>query len=153
MPSAWRLTKTKFVSDPLNGDGARLYGGRWNSPGVSVVYFAESVSLAILEVLVHLEATRILESYSLVRIDFEQSHVRTMAVSELPHSWADYPAPEEAQAIGNAWVEASESLLLKVPSTIVPFEHIFLLNPAHADRGAISVANPFPFRLDPRLLT
>ncbi len=153
MPSAWRLTKTKFVSDPLNGDGARLYGGRWNSPGVSVVYFAESVSLAILEVLVHVEATRILESYSLVRIDFEQSYVRTMAVNELPHSWANYPAPGEVQAIGNAWVEASESLLLKVPSTIVPFEHIFLLNPAHPDRGAISVANPFPFRLDPRLLT
>lgn len=153
MPSAWRLTKTKFVGDPLSGDGARLYGGRWNSPGVSVVYLAESVSLAVLEVLVHLEATRILESYSLVRIDFEQSTVRTMVVDELPLNWADYPAPAELQAIGNAWVEASESLLLKVPSTIVPFEHILLLNPAHPDRGSISVAEPFPFRLDPRLLT
>jgi RES domain-containing protein len=153
MPSAWRLTKTKFVGDPLSGDGARLYGGRWNSPGVSVVYFAESISLAVLEVLVHLEATRILESYSLVRIDFEQSNVRTMAVDELPLNWADYPAPAELQAIGNAWVEASESLLLKVPSTIIPFEHILLLNPAHPDRGSISVAEPFPFRLDPRLLT
>lgn len=153
MPSAWRLTKTKFAGEPLSGDGARLYGGRWNSPGISVVYFAESVSLAILEVLVHLEAARILESYSLVRIDFDQSNVRAMAVNELPLSWADYPAPEEVQAIGNAWVEASESLLLKVPSTIVPFEHIFLLNPAHPDRGAISVADPVPFRLDPRLLT
>jgi RES domain-containing protein len=153
MPSAWRQTKTKFVGDPLSGDGARLYGGRWNSPGVSIVYFAESVSLAVLEVLVHLEATRILESYSLVRIEFEQSTVRTMVVDELPLDWADYPAPAELQAIGNAWVEASESLLLKVPSTIIPFEHILLLNPDHPDRRSISVAEPIPFRLDPRLLT
>src|SRR5688572_30432391 len=119
MPSAWRLTKTKFVGDPLSGDGARLYGGRWNSPGVSVVYFAESVSLACLEVLVHLEATRDLESYSLVRIDSEQSAVRTIVVDEWPLNCADDPAPAELQAIGNAWVKASESLFLKVPSTIM----------------------------------
>ena len=76
-----------------------------------------------------------------------------MAVDDLPVNWADYPAPAELQAIGNAWVDASESLLLKVPSTIIPFEHILLLNPAHPDRESISVAEPFPFRLDPRLLT
>ena len=153
MSSAWRLTKTKFAGAPLNGDGARLYGGRWNSPGVSVVYFAESVSLAVLEVLVHLEAPRFLESYSLVRIDFEESAVRTLTPAELPSTWGDYPAPEEAQAIGDTWVDSSESVLLKVPSAIIPFEHILLLNPAHPGTDDVVVSQPVPFRLDPRLLT
>lgn len=153
MPSAWRLTKTRFAGAPLNTDGARLYGGRWNSPGVSVVYFAESVSLAVLEVLVHLEAARFLESYSLVRIDFDESLVRTLTPAELPSTWGDYPAPEQAQAIGDAWVDSSESPLLKVPSAVIPFEHIFLLNPAHPGTADIAVAQPVPFRLDPRLMT
>lgn len=151
--SAWRLTKTKFADDPLSAEGARLYGGRWNSPGVSVVYFAESISLAVLEVLVHLQATRILDSYSLIRIDFEASAVRTMGADTLPPTWADFPAPAELQALGDAWVESSDSALLRLPSSIVPLEHILLLNPRHPDCNRLTVSEPMPFRLDPRLLT
>ena len=112
MASAWRITKTKFASSPLNAEGARLYGGRWNSPGVSVVYFAESISLAVLEVLVHVQSTRVLDSYSLVRIDFEPFMVQSIAANALPATWADFPAPRELQALGDAWVESSESALL-----------------------------------------
>lgn len=153
MASAWRLTKTKFADDPLSAEGARLYGGRWNSPGVSVVYFAESISLAVLEVLVHLQTTRILDSYSLIRIDFEASAVRTMGAGSLPPTWADFPAAPELQALGDAWVESSDSALLRLPSSIVPLEHILLLNPEHPDRTRVTVSDPMPFRLDPRLLT
>ena len=152
MPSGWRLTKTKFAGAPLSGDGARLYGGRWNSPGVSVVYFAESVSLAVLEVLVHLQASRLLESYSLVRIDFESEAVRELRPEELPPTWADYPAPAEVQAVGDAWVASSESLMLKVPSTVVPLDNVLVLNPAHPACGSVEVSGPVPFRLDPRLV-
>ena len=153
MASAWRLTKTKFAGEPLSAEGARLYGGRWNSPGVSVVYFAESISLAVLEVLVHLQATRILDSYSLIRIDFDASVVRTMVGDTLPSTWADFPAPRELQALGDAWVESSASALLRVPSCIVPLEHLLLLNPEHADCSQLAVSGPIPFHLDPRLLT
>lgn len=153
MASAWRLTKTKLADDPLDAEGARLYGGRWNSPGVSVVYFADSISLAVLEVLVRLQATRILDSYSLIRIDFEASAVRTMGVSTLPSTWADFPAPPELQALGDAWVESSDSALLRLPSSIVPLEHILLLHPGHPDRARMTVSDPVPFRLDLRLLT
>jgi len=153
MASAWRITKTKFAGNPLNAEGARLYGGRWNSPGVSVVYFAESVSLAVLEVLVHLQAAQILDSYSLVRIDFDSSLVRAMSPKALPSTWPDFPAPAELQAIGDAWVKSSEGALLRLPSAIVPFENILLLNPGHPDCAQLSVSAPIPFHLDPRLLT
>ena len=153
MASAWRITKAKFAGNALNAEGARLYGGRWNSPGVSVVCFAESVSLAVLEVLVHLQAAQILDSYSLVRIDFDSSLVGTMSPDALPSTWADFTAPAELQAIGNAWVKSSEGALLRVPSAIVPFANILLLNPGHPDCAQLSASEPMPFRLDPRLLT
>jgi RES domain-containing protein len=152
MATAWRLIKTKFASTPLSSDGARLYGGRWNSPGVAVVYFAESISLAVLEILVHLEVAQLLEAYSLVRIDFDPSAVRTLPAAALPASWADFPAPEEVRAIGDSWVESAETLLLRVPSAIVPLEHLFVLNPDHPARQHLAVAPPVPFRLDPRFL-
>ncbi len=153
MASAWRITKTKFAGSPLNAEGARLYGGRWNSPGVSVVYFAESISLAVLEVLVHLQSTRVLDSYSLIRIDFEPIMIQSIAANALPATWADFPAPRELQALGDAWVQSSESALLRVPSAIVPLEYILLLNPDHPDAAKLSVSQPIPFRLDSRLLT
>ena len=152
MPAAWRLAKTKFANDPLSGDGARLYGGRWNSPGVSVVYLAGSISLAVLEVLVHLHDPRLLEAYSLIRVDFDASLVHKTNPEELPSSWADYPASPALQELGDTWVNSSQSLILQVPSAIVSLEDIFLLNPGHRDRAQLAVSDPVPFRLDPRLL-
>lgn len=153
MPTAWRLTKTKFANTPLNPDGARIYGGRWNSPGVSVVYFAESISLAVLEVLVHLNSGKILESYSLIRIDFDDRFISKRTIDELPSTWADFPAAPLAQGVGDEWVESAESLLLRVPSAVVPLEYILVLNPNHPDQRHLSIAAPVPFRFDPRLLT
>lgn len=152
MPTAWRIAKTKFVHDPLSGDGARLFGGRWNSPGVSVVYLAGSISLAVLEVLVHFQAPRFLEAYSLVRVDFDASLVREIEPKNLPNSWAEFPAPLVLRKLGDAWVKSSPSVVLKVPSSIVSLEHIFLLNPVHQDRVQLAVSDPVPFRLDPRLI-
>lgn len=152
MPSAWRLTKTRFSSDPLNADGARLYGGRWNGQGTSVVYFAESISLAILEVLVHLNAAKLLEAYSLIRIDFDDRLLGKVTAETLPATWADFPAPPETQAIGDRWVRAADSLLLRVPSAVVPLEHLLVVNPCHSDRRHLEVVSSVPFRFDPRLL-
>jgi RES domain-containing protein len=153
MPSAWRLTKTKFASEPLNADGARLYGGRWNSQGTSVVYFAESISLATLEVLVHLNAPQLLEAYSLIRIDFDDRFLREVTADTLPETWANFPAAPETQAIGDRWVKSADSLLLRVPSAVVPLEHLLVVNPYHPDRRHLSVVSSVPFRFDPRLLT
>lgn len=152
MATAWRLTKTKFSGNSLSADGARLYGGRWNSPGIAVVYFAESISLAVLEVLVHLNAAKLVEAYSLTRIDFPDRLLGERIADALPSTWADFPASPEAQAVGDQWVESAESLLLRVPSVIVPLEHILVLNPNHPDRRHLSIAPPVPFRFDPRLL-
>ncbi|MGK3958959.1 RES family NAD+ phosphorylase [Sorangium sp. So ce118] len=145
------MLKTKFAHDAFSGEGARLYGGRWNSSGTAMVYLGESISLCALEVLVHLQATAPLNAYSLIRVDYDSSYMADVDQTALPPEWADSPPPAEVQQIGDSWVAGSASLLLRVPSAIVPAEGNILLNPKHPDFGTLRISTPVPFRFDPRL--
>jgi len=149
--TAWRITKHKHVRSAFTGEGARLFGGRWNSPGTPIIYVAQSQSLAVLEVLVHLDSAAILEKYVLLRVDFEQSMVRDLNRSALPSSWRADPPPVETQAIGDEWAATGMSVALRVPSTLVPGESNFLLNPQHPDFKTLKIFKPQSFRFDPRL--
>jgi RES domain-containing protein len=148
---AWRISKQKHARTAFSGDGARLYGGRWNSPGVPVVYVAESQSLAVLEVLVHLDAPALLEKYVFLEVGFDASLVTDLDRNSLPKNWQSDPVPEAIQAIGDRWVLSGDSAVLRVPSILVPEESNFLLNPRHPDFRKIGVSRPQPFRFDPRL--
>jgi RES domain-containing protein len=116
-----------------------------------MIYVAQSQSLAVLEVLVHLDSAAILEEYVLLRVDFDESKVTDLKKSELPTSWRADPPPIETQAIGDDWAAAEKSLALRVPSTLVPGESNFLLNPLHPDFKTLKVFKPQSFRFDPRL--
>ena len=151
MPSAWRLTKTKYLSAAWDGEGARKAGGRWNEPGVAVVYASGSLSLALVEVLVHL-AVEILPSYSAVPIEFDESLVTVVAPGRLPRNWKESPPPPATQAIGSEWVASGTSAVLRVPSVVVPGEFNFILNPAHREFGRIAIGTPMPFPFDARLM-
>ncbi|HTF66921.1 MAG TPA: RES domain-containing protein [Edaphobacter sp.] len=148
---AWRITKQKHARTAFSGEGARLYGGRWNSPGVPVVYVAESQSLAVLEVLVHLDAPAFLEKYVFLEVNFDASLVITLDRSSLPKNWQSDPVPEAIQAVGDRWILSRGSAVLHVPSVLVPEESNFLLNPRHPDFGKIGISRPQAFRFDPRL--
>jgi RES domain-containing protein len=148
---AWRITKQNHARTAFSGEGARLYGGRWNSPGVPVVYVAESQSLAVLEVLVHLDAPALLEKYVFLEADFNASLVIDLDRSSVPKNWQSDPVPEAIQAIGDRWILSGDSAVLRVPSVLVPGESNFLLNPRHPDFGNIGISRPHAFRFDPRL--
>lgn len=148
---AWRITKRKHAGTAFSGEGARLYGGRWNRPGVPIVYVAESQSLAVLEMLVHLDAPALLEKYVFLEVDLAASLVIDLDRSSLPKNWQSDPVPEAIQAIGDRWVFSGDSTVLRVPSVLVPGESNFLLNPRHPDFGKISISRPQAFRFDPRL--
>lgn len=152
MPTAWRIVKSRYAGSTFDGEGARLYGGRWNSPGTAVVYAAQHKSLAILEILVHVERTSILPAYSLVRASFEADLVEVLDRSELSEDWRGYPAPEELKMIGDRWVRERRSAVLVVPSVIVEEENNYLINPGHPDSGSILIDEPEPFEFDRRLL-
>jgi len=148
---AWRIFQRRHAAIAFTGEGARLYGGRWNSRGTALLYASESVSLAALEILVHLQSPRHLASYLVARLSFDDSLVEKIGLKRLPRNWRSYPAPRELQNLGDRWAARQASVVLQVPSVIVAGEHNFLLNPAHPDFPAIrrGVAKPLPF--DPRL--
>ncbi len=149
---AWRITQHRHVSTAFNGEGARLYGGRWNSPGVPMVYLAQSQSLAVLEVLVHLDTPALLGKYVLIEADFDASLVQEVDRSSLPRDWRYDPVPETVQAIGDRWVSSESCAVLRVPSVLVPDESSLLLNPRHPDFAKITVSRPQAFHFDPRLI-
>ncbi len=152
MPKAWRITKEKYAGKAFDGEGAQLQGGRWSSPGTRIVYTAGSQSLAILEILVHLQQTEVLSSYVIFEVEFPEKFVETLAPSSLPKNWRTSPAPPTTLAIGDGWIKKSSSAVLRVPSVIVPSEYNFLINPAHSDFGGITIGDQKPLDADARLL-
>ena len=147
----WRLVKPEYAPG-LDGEGARLAGGRWNSPGVAVVYCSESLALAVLESFVHLPpamrgAARLPEMTAVKLALPEHAAIREPEEAELP----DLSDPEDCRGFGDEWVAAARALALAVPSAVVPLERNFLVNPAHPEAEGIRVLAEEPFRFDRRM--
>lgn len=149
--TVWRITSQKHARSAFTGEGARLYGGRWNTPGTPLIYTAQSQSLAVLEVLVHLDSPALLNTFVFFAVEIDSSYVTELDLSALPKDWKDDPIPVAVQAIGDAWARKADSAVLRVPSTLVPGESNFLLNPRHSDFQRLKIHKPISFRFDPRL--
>jgi RES domain-containing protein len=149
--TAWRIVKRKLARRAFSGEGARRYGGRWNSKGVAVVYLAQTQSLAALEILVHADYAELLQHYVVIPVSMAPNLIIRVDVSRLPRNWRAYPPPNGVRAIGDNWVAAGGSAVLQVPSVIVPSESNFLVNPLHPDYAKLKIGNPVPFKFDPRL--
>lgn len=148
--TVWRITKPRRVSTAFDGEGARLFGGRWNSPGVRAVYTSGTAALALLEILVH---APVLPHYGLVPATFDESLIDTsITFSSLPANWNTSPAPTSLAAIGDHWVAAAKTLALRVPSAVIPSEWNYILNPAHAHFKSVRIGALIPLPVDPRLL-
>ncbi len=151
MPSAWRLLKTRHVASAWDGEGASTYGGRWNSPGAKVVYTSQSLSLALLEVLVYLQESAVLLAYSAIRVEFDDPLITIIDPLDLLSNWRDFPARPETRAIGDRWVSERRSVVLRVPSVVVPSESNYVVNPAHAHFHLLRIEPAVPFPFDSRL--
>ena len=140
MTTAWRICRRPFAD--LSGDGARLYGGRWNSPGRAVVYAAEAAALAVLEVRVHLDLDWSLlpADYVLMAIELDSLTIESLA-----------EMPDDPVGFGDAWLESRRSAVLAVPSILVPESRNLLLNVAHPESSKATIASIRPFAFDERL--
>ena len=147
----YRIANCHYIKD-LNGTGARLYGGRWNSEGKSMVYLASSRALATLEVLVHLPPLLLPDDFCIAQIKVPDNNILTLDISALPDTWKDPSPPAELKTIGNQFIKETKYLMMKVPSSIVPEEFNYLLNPWHPDIKKVSITNTHPFTFDNRLI-
>jgi RES domain-containing protein len=147
----WRITQAKFAADALSGEGGVHASGRWHVKGNRVVYCASSLSLAMLEMLVHFDQST---SIRLARIAIhvpDDVAVESVERRRLPRAWRSYPAPSMLARLGTEWLQAARTAVLRVPSAIVETEHSFLINPAHRDARRIRATKPIRFELDSRL--
>jgi len=148
---AWRIIQRKFAKVAFTGEGARLFGGRWNSQGYAVVYTAQSLALAALEILVHVGSQKLLQSYVAIPVTIDPQLIREIDASTLPKNWRAYPASNATRTIGDAWVSEGVLPVLRVPSAVIPTEFNFLLSPSHKDFRKLRIGKPQDFRFDRRL--
>lgn len=152
MIRVFRICKTKHAANPYDGEGAFLNGGRWNSPGTRMIYTAGSLALAALEMLVNLEDDEMLLEYSFATAEIDSALIVTVKdFQPLPANWSDSPTPTEVQQIGDEWVRRQVSAVLEVPTSVVPLEKNYLLNPNHPNFKKIVLLKTEKFRFDERL--
>lgn len=145
----YRLTSGGYKDD-LSGMGPKLYGGRWNSIGLKALYTAEYISLAVLEVLVHIKKYNLPLDYHLVSIHVpDNTKPATISKEKLRKNWKDDVA--YSQFMGDEFLKSNQALLLKVPSVIVDQEHNYILNPVHPDAQRIKIVSTSLFEFDKRL--
>lgn len=149
--TAYRITHARFAGEIFTGKGARDYGGRWNSKGVSVIYTSQSRSLAAMEQLVHLIQPRVLGQFVVASITFSQRQIARVDVNKLPTNWATPVAPASLRHFGDDWIALAKHSVLAVPSAVIPGEWNYLINPAHPEFEAMPKSQPEPFVYDERL--
>jgi len=147
----WRICRRRYAAEAASGEGARLYGGRWNSRGMRVVYASTSLALAAMETFVNLEPN--LHPKDLVSIEGEVPdalEIGRLELRALPANWRQ-TREESLRRFGDEWIRAAQTVALLVPSAAVRGEWNVLLNPAHPDFSKVKFQEPEPFEFDARM--
>ncbi|MFH2061096.1 MAG: RES family NAD+ phosphorylase [Pseudomonadota bacterium] len=143
---SYRVVKEKYLDRAFDGEGARLYGGRWNSKGMSAVYTSDSLALCSLEIFVHLPSYSLLANYVYISVVFDSALVADVPLNK---GWDERPITKISQAIGDLWIKEGFSAVLRVPSVIMPDGHNYLININHPDFKKINMDTPQPLIFDP----
>jgi RES domain-containing protein len=149
--TGWRLVPEDQAATPFDGEGARRFGGRWNSAGVPMVYASEHQSLAAFEVRVHIDKTKMRKLYKCFAFQFDEQLMKVFHLGALPKNWRQEPSPPWLQQWGDDWVNSGASVILAVPSVVIPKELNYLINPKHPDFAQLKIEKPTAFAFDQRL--
>ena len=153
MIRAFRILKTRYQDNSFDGEGARLFGGRWNSRGRKLVYTASTLSLAALEILVGVQDDELLDEYVYLSAEFDEGlTMDILDLVELPATWNSSPPSFETRRLGDKWIDEKLSAVLRVPSITIPSEVNYLINPEHSDFKKILIGQPQKFEFDSRLI-
>ena len=146
----YHLGHTKFARS-LNGEGAKLHGGRWNRVGVPCIYTSESKALCILEYAANVRLEEMPTSLSITTYDLPEKSIKELNLTELPTQWQDIPSPEENKQLGSELLKDVNVLAIRVPSVIVSSEFNFILNPLATKFETIKITDVHIFTMDKRI--
>jgi RES domain-containing protein len=147
----WRIVRRRFAPEAATGEGARLFGGRWNSRGGRVVYASTSLALAAVETFVHIEPNLLPDD--LVSIEGEIPKgvkIGKVELKSLPSDWHD-TGSDSLHRFGDDWIRKAETAALLVPSAAIRGEWNVLLNPIHHEFRKIKLRKPDAFEFDSRI--
>jgi RES domain-containing protein len=145
----FRISRSKWAED-LSGEGARLFGGRWNRKGTPCLYTSSSRSLAILEYSVNVSLDEIPRSLSIVTLKLPD-HFLDVRLQELPGNWKDVPAPGSTRDLGTKLLNEGRHLIIRLPSAVIPQEYNYIINPLHRDLKLCKVVAVDDFVYDVRI--
>jgi RES domain-containing protein len=146
----YRISNCRFIDD-LSGRGAAMYGGRWNSEGIHVLYTAGSPSLAMLESLVHMGG-RVVGDFCQIALEVPEEGIYDLHPENLPEVWRENPPPDILKTFGNKFIADNKYFMLKVPSVLVPDESNYLINPVHPAFKQLRVLVKSKVKFDERLV-
>ncbi|HRE37788.1 MAG TPA: RES family NAD+ phosphorylase [Chitinophagaceae bacterium] len=148
----YRIAQEKYAED-LSGNGARLFGGRWNSEGQFALYTSGNRSLALLETLAHTPAKLLqAKTYQLITLFVpDTAAIQTLEAKKLPHGWGDVEISPFTQKTGDQFLMAKKNLVLAVPSVLIPEELNYVLNPLHTDFKKVKILNKRRILFDKRV--
>jgi len=146
----YRISSALYIKD-LTGLGPKTYGGRWNYRGIPAIYTSETRALAALEFLVHVR-TRTADNLRIATISIPVGIIpRELRIETLPKGWRDHPPPFKLTEMGTDWLKSLKSLLLRVPSAVIPNEFNIIINPMHKDMKYVKISHIEDFIYDKRL--
>lgn len=152
MINAWRVVKTKHQKTAFSGDGSAFADGRWHQQMVPMVYCSESLALAALETFVHIGKEGKHIRYRSFKLHIPPKCILQVEnFSPLPKGWRKQPPMAAIKKIGTQWIQSQKSVVLSVPSVIIPSERNYLLNPFHPSFSEITTGESSPLGFDARM--
>lgn len=145
----YRISRSRYAND-LSGEGARLFGGRWNNKNVPCLYTSESRALALVEYSVNVNIHDIPRALSLITYEIDTRKVKQIKEADLPGKWRMHPVPKETQTFGSYLLTEKKYEVVKIPSVVIPEEFNYLINPAFF-KGEIKIVSVKDFIYDVRL--
>lgn len=149
----YRIAKKRFIND-LSGEGARLYGGRWNREGDAALYFCEYLSLCVLELLARMDYEFLNSDYWFIEAEIDKKFLEELKNPEnISIEWRKNPHISTTQDYGSNWIRQNEKLGLIIPSTILPTEHNIFINPNHESFSKLKILKTAKLNLDERVVS
>lgn len=151
MARFFRIVKAAWADTAMNGEGARINGGRWNPPGIPVVYLADSRALATLEILVHLGRKAVSLDWRIITAEVPDGMLELTTSASMPVGWDALPSSLISRKIGADWARQGKKPAILLPSAVIPTENTLLLNVRHPEFQSLKFSKPERFLFDRRL--
>lgn len=148
----YRITHERFADAPFSGEGSLYYGSRWASKGQRVSYAADHLALATLEKIAGVQRADLLTEMVYVKGHVPRALLNILPDEDLPREWNALPPRAATRQVGDRWLAEQQSLLLRVPSVVLPHSYNYVINAGHPGSSALSIEIVEPLLLDRRVL-